>query len=154
MNYEVYHGSPHRWIQGSPLDLKAGSLQRWQFSTNTHRFYCGLARPVPFLGSARLTKAHGPAPTALVWAIVRKKKLFRFRFRVSVTDSGLTTLSLHVRRNRRTTVPFSDLGDMQTIGCVPDFCSFSCCFMYFCRQSQRISGINACVCFAFLSLFL
>ena len=28
MNYEVYHGSPHRWIQGSPLDLKAGSLQR------------------------------------------------------------------------------------------------------------------------------
>ena len=75
MNYEVYHGSPHRWIQGSPLDLKAGSLQRWQFSTNTHRFYCGLARPVPFLGSARLTKAHGPAPTALVWAIVRKTTL-------------------------------------------------------------------------------
>ena len=66
-----------------------------------------------------------------------------------VADSGLTTLSLHVRTNRRTTVPFSDLGDMQTIECVPDFCSCSCCFTYFCRQSQRISGINACVCFAF-----
>ena len=66
----------------------------------------------------------------------------------SVADSGWGHLHLKLSVHVTPRSP-QMLVDMQTIPCVHDFCSFSCCFIHFCRQSQRISGIDACACFAF-----
>jgi hypothetical protein len=56
----------------------------------------------------------------------------------SVADNGFSIYTFEIIVTRDSLISL-DSGNMQTIGCVHDFCSFSRCFMQFCGQSQHVT---------------